>query len=234
MKHFIFLGIIVFNVTISYTQFSPHDLSFFEGDQEYIMNFSTKSSGNIVSYYLNDNWRTGSFILSTNKIIYDTPLKFDLLNNNLEIQYKNEIKVLGIEQLREFSWKDDLKNNRRYINTNLLNIDIAYKGLSELLVDDKVILLKSYEIAQKLKKSNYGISAFSESYYVFHELYLVNTETKEVLMIKRNRNKFYSFFSNDADIVSKYIEDKKLKFHKEIDLMNIVQYYNSINNSANN
>jgi hypothetical protein len=228
MKNWILPGLILFLFTGDlFSQWSPNDFTILGTPYEVIIDFKTKGAGYNESYYLDDQWHNGSFTLLSDQTIKNYPVKYDLKNNNLEIQFSGEVKLLDIYRIKEFSWVDDAGINHRFININANIEDSKLSGIAQILYNGKVKLLKTYTYRPKPENDiKYGAYGAIDHNYILEKLYLV--EGKKTMQVIRNKRKFTRFFDNYSSAIMNYIKSNNLKINKVADLKMIVEYYNSL------
>jgi hypothetical protein len=228
MKNWILPGFLLFLFTGDlFSQWSPNDFTILGTPYEIIINFKTKETGYNESYYLDDQWHNGSFTLASDITIHNYPIKYDLRNNNLEIQVEGEIKILNLYNMKEFSWVDNAGVNQRFVNANANIADSKLTGIAQLLFNGKVKLVKTYTYRPKPENDiKYGAYGVIDHNYVLEELYLV--EGKKTMQVIRNKKKFTRFFDNYSSAIMNFIKSNSLKINRISDLKMIVEYYNSL------
>ncbi len=180
---------------------------------------SIKGSG-----YLYENWVMADVMMAGQKEIFrDLMVKIDVQHNLLERQYNDEIKLLNASQTISFTVKSDKDT---FLTRNALDPNYP-NGFFKVLYNGEVRLLIHY--LTDIKKANYNVALdvgnkddeiiIVNQYYVILEGDLLPVETTRKKLIRQ-------FDSNNQ--VGDYIRDKKINPKNEEDLINLVQYINTI------
>ncbi len=225
-------GLLLLSLTgCLYSQWSPHDYTILGTPYEIIIDFNTKEAGSNDSYYIDDEWHMGKFTLISNQTIENYPVKYDLKNNNLEIQLSGEIKILDLYRIKEFSWEDEAGASHRFINLNVKATGSKLYGIAQILYDGEAKLLKTYVYRPKPESEvKYGAYSSIDHNYVQEELYIM--EGEKVLFVNSNKKRFMKFFDNYSPAIMSFIKSNNLKINKVADLKTIVEYYNSLINTV--
>jgi len=228
MKKYILPGLLfLFYVNCLYSQWSPHDYTILGTPYNVVIDFGTKSDEYMDSYYLDEEWHLGNFTLISNQTISNYLIKYDLKNNNLEIQFSGEIKILDLYKMKEFSWEDGAGVIHRFVNLNIKATSSELYGIAQLLYDGKAKLLKTYAYRPKPESDvKYGAYQAIDHNYVQEDLYIM--EGEKTLLVNGNKKRFMKFFNNYSSVMMSYIKSNNLKINKVPDLKMIVAYYNSL------
>ena len=186
----------------------------------------------IGSTYINDEWSMGSLVLFTSAILVDYPMKYDLKNEQLEINHKGNVKVCPLEKIKTFSWiqygsSDSLHFvNSRYLSKVKKNnpetiLNRLYVGHNSSLYKEYYLDLKeaTYVPALDMGKKDNKILV-KKTYYALidNSFYKLNSS------LKKNKTVFVDNYNSMESYQKKY----KLKFKNEKDLIELLKYYDSI------
>lgn len=228
MKKYISLSLLFVAYTnCIFSQWSPHDYTILGTPYKVVINFKSKLAGADESYYLDDKWHNGSFTLISDMTIENYPVKYDLKNNNLEIQVSDDIKILELYRIKEFSWEDEAGVIQRFVNLNIEAKSTKLCGLAQILYDGKAQLIKTYAYKPKPEAEvKYGAYNSIGHNYIQENLYIL--EGAKTLLVKKNKKRLMKFFDNYYSVVMSFIKSNNLKINKIPDLKMIVEYYNSL------
>ncbi len=230
-KYVLLITLLTFSAGRLLSQWSPHDVPIIMTDLEIFINFKTKPQEDIGSYYIDEEWHKGKFALSSGHVFENYPVKFDLKNNILEIQLSDEIKILELYRIKEFSWTDNAGKDQKFVNLNIRAKNTKLYGVAQVLLDGKAKLIKTYEYMPKPESDvKYGAYQIIDHDYMHEELYLL--EGDKVLHISGNRKNFMRFFNNYSSNVMSFVKSNRLKINRLSDLKQIIEYYNSLINSV--
>lgn len=181
------------------------------------------------SNYLKESWVAGTIQLFHGQVIKGYLFKFDISQNQLEIQYKSIVKVLDGSQIEHFTVYDKESDIEKYfINPFLFNPAIGRKnGFYEVIEPgDKLSLLAGYEI--EVIKGNYDpkfdIGDKQEKIIQKRNLFFLKGE--ELLKVKNKLKRNKEVFKNGYESVEAFMKKEDLGYDSESDLKKLVRYYN--------
>lgn len=232
MKKYIILFVLsAFYAGSLLSQWSPHDVPIITSDQDILINFKTRPIEEIGSYYIEEEWHEGKFSLTSGHVFEDYPIKYDLKNNVLEIQLSEEVKILDLFRIKEFSWIDNTGTDNIFVNLNVKAKNTKLFGIAQVLMDGKAKLIKTIKYIPKSENDiKYGAYSAIEHEYIHEDLYLM--EGEKILLVKGNRKRFMRFFNGYSSNIMSFVKSHKLKINRLSDLKQIVEYYNSLINSV--
>lgn len=184
--------------------------------------------------YLSDDWNLGKIIFQDGHEIESIPIKYHIMNEELEVQHENQIKTSPYHLISSFEWGDIEKQSyRQFINAKNFSIELEGVPLTkflEVLVDEEHKLYCKYD---------YEIQ--SPDYVPTHNVGSVDPEIKQqeyyylgidnqLYLIKGKKKNIANLFIGQEDAINKYIKDNQLKLKKREDLIQLVSYYNSLEN----
>jgi len=180
------------------------------------------------TFYYNENWLTGSLKLTTDETIADVPMKLNLLDKTIEIQTKDEIKVVNLYRVKNFTLSDGtnnqyFENSLGYINVNSeVNgvFEILVNGDTKLFLNPKVVLLPANYNEAVNAGSNNDKYTRSDKFYIY--------KNNELKVINNSKSSVLKNLEDKAEQIKTYSKENNLKFKEKEDLIKIVEYYNSI------
>jgi hypothetical protein len=232
MKKYLMLFILTaFSTGCMFSQWSPYDLSIIRTDREMFINLKTKPAEDVNSFYIDEQWHEGTFEMLPEHVFENYHIKYDLKNNVLEIQLSDEVKILELYRIKEFSWTDNAGTDHIFINLNAKAKNTKLYGIAQVLLDGKAKLIKTYKYVPKPENDiKYGAYSVIDHNYIHEDLYLM--EGEKILQVNGNRRKLMKFFDNYSSNVMSFVKSNKLKINRLSDLKQIIEYYNSLINSV--
>jgi len=184
------------------------------------------------SLYIDEHWLLGDFDLIDGIKIEKYPLKYNLKNNTLEIDFEGGTRVCHLNQLKKISWKKfgetethDFVNTTYYAPTSK---DNTMRLMNILLEQSHLTLFKHYYLDKK--ESSYVVEfdigskdnkmLLKYAYYIFID----NSFYELKSSLKKNK----VLFKDHYLAIEKYSKLNKLKIKNQTDLINLMQYYNSL------
>lgn len=173
-----------------------------------------------------DKWINGTVITVAGK--YDNLLlKFDIYSNTLLLN-KDEESFEFSDKILQFVLKPKEIDSSTYLyfKNGLSGSNIKPYQYVQVITEGKINLYKlNNKIVSEMSEINAGmIKTFTNSanYYI-----LVN---KELKFFKLNKNDVLELIKDKNDKVELYIKEQNRNLKKENDLIDVIRYYNSINN----
>ncbi|WP_224997617.1 hypothetical protein [Cesiribacter sp. SM1] len=185
--------------------------------------------------YLDKNWLEGEIFMKTGVNIEGFPLRYDLVNQEIEIKAGSEIKVLPLSKVDSFSLIALNGKNKNYVSsiTSHNYGNAPNPGCYEKVASaDSWSLYKNYTVV--LEQPNYNIALNTGSkdaktkvittYYFSHE-----DQTIEVV---NSVKKFNEKLPRDIhDATKAYIKENRIKMKNEEDLVKMLSFLNSLTSS---
>ena len=182
------------------------------------------------SNYLNDQWTKADILFAKDSLLLtNTPVKVDLKNHTIELDYKGQIKLLNANDTYHFT----LTETGGYFITNKTLGGNSPEGFYQVLYNEKSGLLCHY--STKIKKANYNVALdvgikddeiiMEKKYY-----YLIG---KKLIPVPSSRKKFISYLADKNEKLSTFIKENKINPKKEQSLITFLKYYDSISTQFN-
>ncbi len=181
--------------------------------------------------YLNDGWHRGDFIMKGARSFKGQLLRYDLKHQNLEIKFDNGIKICALSKLESFNFvNSDIDSSFFFVNINTIpnNYVINTKGIAEVLYKEKVTLYKYYFLEHREPTYVPTVALGSKSAKILKKntFYLQTPEKlyKLSFSFKKNKTAFGKYYFQ----VEKNAKENGLKLKKQLNMIAIVKYYNSL------
>lgn len=184
------------------------------------------------NFYIENTWQVGDIMLKDGKILKQTPIKYDLEHNTMEIYTKQGVKTLYSDKIKQFSWVNTTGLTQNYINVDIFdsNDDIT-AGFFEIIVLGKYTLVKKNGV--EYIESNYseihdagnrnGRYAHTEKYY-----YITGNEVNK---LPKGKKAFMEIFDTKRSEITTFMKENKFGHKEQYHLRKIFEYYNSLQTS---
>lgn len=177
----------------------------------------------ITHHYLNEEWSAGEITLQGGQVIKNYPMRYDLLNNLMEIKTENQVKVLQGFKIDSFSFTSLLGTRDLYVTEIKAKDGTPVKGVFELVEDGKEWDLLS-KVTIKILPPNYNkvldAGSQEEKKVLKHDYYFYDGQT--MVEVGRSKKKFANQFAAPLqEKVLSCIKKDKLSLKKEEDLLQI-------------
>lgn len=189
-------------------------------------NFSTeKYSGIRGTPFLADKWTKGT--ITTSKGVYkDIELKFNVYDNLLVFN-KDDESYEFLDPVVSFTLMPKPNDPASYMvyNKGISGADVKPNQFVQVLLEGKPAGLYKLDLKQvsEMSEINAGIvKTFTNNskYYI--------SKNKQLQFIKLNKTEILNALSDKQDKVQAYIDEKKYSFRKESELVDVLNYYNSL------
>ena len=193
---------------------------------EAVPTFDLRSKKEVKRVFLIEDWSEGKFLFSTEYQTQQTfPLKYDILNQELNVNISNSIVVAPLSLIKGFKVFDGLKPATFLV--------LKPKGWNkspsffELLVDGEYKLLVHHYTKILPPNYNPALNSGSKNSEVKRkkDLYLLhNGIISEVSAKKKKAKKFFAKFEALKD----YFKQNDVKFNHQDDFVKVVEQLNKI------
>ncbi len=174
------------------------------------------------SFYLNENWKKADICMLTDSTIVEgLDARIDLRNNELEVKYNGEIKVIKSYRVRSVVFTE---NEELFITENVLKS--SEYGFFKLIVDGESSLL--CKVDAELQASNYNIQldAGRKAGKIIKKKHYFIYSNKKLIEIKRTKNKLKKQFSK-LPVLTNFIKNMKINPKKEENLIALTKFMNT-------
>lgn len=187
-----------------------------------------RKPGLVGTTFLDDDWLIGNVYLKKGGAIKNTPIKYDILNQQvlfkegertmfIKLNYADSFNILNpdgtyLDFIVNKSWTSEQKD--------------ASGVYQKLTGFDRYGLVRKYRII--LIKANYNVALSAgekdDRYETKEELYILNNTNGELIEIPRSKKKLIQYF-NDIKVET-YIKKNKVRLTEINDLIDLVEYVN--------
>jgi hypothetical protein len=182
--------------------------------------------------YISKNWNQGSVLLyQSETIIEGYPLRFDIEQNELEIDTKSGVKVLAADKIRNFTWIDSLTrkpvfyvNAKEYVDET----STPLSGFFEVISEGTLLVMKKTTLS--VRKANYvkEFDTGSRDDKIMKNDLFYYAQGNKVMPLATSRKKFLPIFGDKAEKVKEFIDVNGMNLKEVHHLQAIFEYYNSI------
>jgi len=149
----------------------------------------------------------------------------------MEIKTKRTIKVCPAKRIIAFELKStESEQIRKFVNCNRFKSDTKLEGFYEVLVDSDDGLSLFVKTDATIKESNYNpaldVGEETSKIVKRQTYYIVDGNYANV--VKKNKKAFLKLFNGKSSIINLLLKEEKLKIGEAQDLIQIVDYYNSL------
>ncbi len=181
------------------------------------------------NYYMQDSWQVGDVMLTDGETLQQTPLKYDLEHNIMEIYTKRGVKIIYSDKINQFSWVNRSGLTQRYVNTDRFESEEKMQsGFFEIITEGKYTLVSKNNI--EYVEPNYseihdagnknGRYVHSEGYY-----YIISLFSHK---LPKGKKSFLKIFGTEASEIASYMKENKFGHKDRYHLRKIFEFYNSL------
>ena len=208
-----------------------------------LSNYSAGSSANVIteipfqkgettgSIYIAEDWYSGSLELIDGRVVANYPLKYNIRNNEIEINTEEGVRIVNYSMIKDFAWMNTTKGVELFQNCDSYtknNEDLNLTGFFQVLVDGKTKLFIKSKI--DLVESNYNVAmnagSKSDKFVKKDEYYIYKDE--QLHKILKSKGSVLNVLKDKKKEVKNYAKNNDLKFRVIEDLVKIIEYYNTL------
>lgn len=180
-------------------------------------------------YYLNSDWNEGTFTMKDGRKSATYPLRYDVENAVLEIQWGSQVKVVGEEFLAKFGWQEQGSTAERvFVNGRKFSLsetpvsgflELAYQGRDSLLVVYDTYLKQPDYVAGLDMGSRHPEIVKTQKYFIAED---------GVLREIKNRRDFLNYADQmSGKKLKSWFRDQNMNLKRVEDLIRLMKYYES-------
>jgi len=187
-------------------------------------------SGEIPDLYIYSPWSMGSFTSMAGEKAEGYHLRYELLNEWLEINVGGEVKILPLEELQEFtwilsgsqSWEHYINGRSYYLNERRAKglFRVLFRGKVQLLEKIEIEVIKAYYIPQLDAGNREDTYIRSRRYYL--------EDSGELFLLPKKRKEVARIFSPYSSKVNIFIKREKLNLRSPRDLIRVVTFFDRL------
>ncbi|UZR95145.1 hypothetical protein [Chondrinema litorale] len=193
-----------------------------------VITFNNRYKGVNGSPLLHNDWLPGSITLTSDTVITDVYIKYDVEedrlyrrvnhnNANLILNYKiKSFTVLGVGSEKTFiKMAIDKPDEETFV---------------ELLANGTLVLVSKPKcrIRKADSNSSYGTGQQYDEYIHYTELFLLDTKTNEIQPAKANKKFFLQHMEDKEEAMSNYFKTNKPFLKDEKEVKQLVNFYNAL------
>jgi hypothetical protein len=176
--------------------------------------------------YLFENWTEGTVKLTNGKSYTSVQLKYNLLRDELFFKdIKTEQLLAFVIPVVEFKLNEKEQGSSLYRNGYKAINENTEKSYYQVLFDGGTQLLK--RTSKKINEEKpFNSASTIKSFEVLTFYYISNNNT--LIKIRKDKKSVLTALANQSAALEKYIQEKSLNLKNEEDLIQLIQYYNSL------
>ena len=178
------------------------------------------------SMYLDADFKLGELILIDDSYKDGAFYRYNVYSNEMEIvEVKDTLAIISPERIKYLKFNDGTFVFTKFTNRKEIN-----RGYFELLSNGKYrLLLRRIAIFEPYNPPYTALHSGSEydTFIILKSFYLQKNDSPAI-KIRKNKHYMLSIFKDRRKELEKYIKKNKLKLHKDTDLINLINHYNSL------
>ncbi len=181
-----------------------------------------------------DYWHEGELTLFSGEILTGL-IKYDLEKENVQVTLSSNgaVKTYSSRNIESFEFIDAVLRIRRSFFALPFQKTINYESpmFFELLTDGEIALLNREKIViQTTPIYSYGgiVPMFTNIPMLVDSFYILIKSQQKVIKFDEKQETILSVLSNKKDKITEYLRTNKVHFDNRKDLMQLFDYYNSI------
>lgn len=192
-----------------------------------------KDKQNAATAYISPQWNMGSVELESGKLIQNCLMKYNLINNQIEINNINdegsEIKLVYAGSVKRFYWLDtELSRKLNFVSCKLFKFDqTPIYGFFQIVVYGKYQLFLKTKI--NLKEADYvsvlNVGSPTRQLEQKESLYFYN---KDLVYELKSLKDFFELIPEKSEKLQAYAKENYIKKINTENMAQLVKYLNSL------
>ena len=181
------------------------------------------------NYYMQDSWQVGDVMLTDGETLQQTPLKYDLEHNIMEIYTKRGVKIIYADKINQFSWVNRSGLTQRYVNKDRFESEETIpSGFFEIVTEGKYTLVSKNNI--EYIEPNYSEihDAGNKNGRYIHSNKFYYLANEKAFKLPKSKKSLLKIFGNHASDISSYMKENKYGHKDRYHLRKIFEFYNSL------
>ncbi len=221
MKHLIIISLLLISINGFSQAFSQYNFGNFGGS----LNFNLETTGEDIdgSPYVNDSWEAATIYYANDSQIELPETKFNTQSGDIIFNYENKAyRVPDKKTITNF-----LIGDRQFIGA--FDDKNKYEFYELMQNGTRIALLKKYRCTILKGNPSKGYIEGTNSKYLLKEEFYVKGPNQNVVEIRPNKGIYIlDHIQSHQGEVKFYIKENKLKMKTVEDLLQVIDYYNSI------
>jgi hypothetical protein len=179
--------------------------------------------------YLDNKWNVGNLMMQSGELFERYKVRYDLKNQNLEIESLSGVKVIDSKMIRSVVWRDsETEQTRYFVTAKEFKLDDApLIGILEVLIDGPVPLLRRHTLAIKKPDYNAALDVGSRDTKIYKKSTLYFAQNNVLTEVKGKKWPAALFGEHNARM-EEFMEANKLGVKDNQDVITIFEYYNAL------
>jgi len=174
------------------------------------------------SSYLNKDWAKGYIkIIGKGEFKIDS-LNYDLYTNTVLFKSNGQTYSISNNNIEYF-----VSDSAKFINTFNKNFSQPY--LEVLCNGKKLKLFKLFECVIIPGSPNKGVFSEKNDEYRIESKFYTNYDNNNISKFNPTKKNLYKLMDDKKETIEKYIKDNKIKVRNQENLINVFNYYDSLN-----
>lgn len=195
----------------------------------------------IGNVYLTDDWTSGELFITLNRLLETQSFRYDIENNQFLINSEkvanptpDQLRVINSAVVDAFKVKDPLMGERLFINAANAGLTIEGKpaiGFVEVLVSDEGMSLFRKVDTEIIRASyNVALNAGSKVDRIVKKesFYIKKANQLNLIEVTKKKKAMLAHFEDKQEAMQSFLKENKTNFTKAPDLVQFVNYYNSL------
>ncbi len=200
--------------------------------KEVIKQISYTPRGNYQELFISEQWHKGSLLLKSGEIIKNCPMRYDIHRNMMEIRVDNQIRIIEGHRINKFIWNNYKAQPAVFVNAEKYkkeNSSLSLSGFVRIITRGKVSFIAKMNTEILYANYNQALSVGSKKNKLIKSEAFYLVKNNQTTKIRKKRRDVLNYFENKSALLKQYAKKNNLRFRKEKDLAQIIDYYNALN-----
>lgn len=172
------------------------------------------------------NWSPATILLVSGEDI-DCTMRFDQLNQNMEVRYQDHFLDIPFEDISAFNFYDSIKQERRFFEKIMVPsgkqvmMEYLFENETSAILQERFI--RSFHMtypSPTLERRDFFYTAPVEKKFLYHKA------TRKALVLSRQN--LLVLLRDKKREINEFIAQNKLRFSNQDDYMTVLHYYDTL------
>jgi len=212
--------------TLNTQNLEPHQVDIIDGIAT--MRYSNSAASIQGSPYLNNEFEEGTMTTLDGTVIPGLMYRYDIYGDRMQFIINGDTAVIN----KPLALRSLELGNRKFVyEVFLVDAGKVATGYFEVIEQNEYLTIlyrRVIELEQDIYVSNYGGGGGTKEFKMKNvNSYFVKPSDSAALLV-RNKKDFLNTISDHQDLVKTYMKEHKISVKKEEDLLEVAQYYKSL------
>lgn len=187
--------------------------------------------------YLNKHWNRTTFILyGSDKTVEGYLTRYDLMGEELDVYFKDGVKVIKSDKIKSFAWLDSLTNRPAFFinGKDLKNAEgTPFTGFFEVLTEGDLPLFRKTKAELLMADFNATLNVGRRDNEIAKYATLYYMKDNVIYKMPKAMKKITAIFGEKEPQIQAYVKRNALRADTEKDVISLFEYFEKMGSEIN-